>query len=119
MAVTAFDAGKAARDLERAGLDPAAAAAIMRIAAEHRRGAFDSVPPWLAAILVGAFLALLGWGALEIKDTGERLKLVEYKVDELGTRLDKLEARVAALEEGQRKMSAMLEVVLERLPPPS
>ncbi len=119
MAVTAFDAGKAARDLERAGLDPAAAAAIMQIAAERRRGAFDSVPPWLAAILVGAFLALLGWGALEIKDTGERLKLVEYKVDELGTRLGKLETRVAALEEGQRKMSAMLEVVLERLPPPS
>lgn len=115
MAVTAFDAGKAARDLEQAGLDPAAAAAIMQAAAERRRGALDTVPPWLAAILVGAFLALLGWGALEIKDTGERLKLVEYKVDELGTKLGKLESRVAALEEGQRRLEGKVDRILELL----
>ena len=124
MAVTAFDADKAARDLERAGLDRAAAAAIMQAATERRRGALESVPPWLAAVIAGAFLAILGWGALEIKDTGERLKLVEYKADELGTRLSKLETRVTALEEGQRrleegqrKLAETLEIVLSRLPP--
>ena len=117
MAVTAFDADKAARDLERAGLDQAAAAAIMQAATERRRGALESVPPWLAAVIAGAFLAILGWGALEIKDTGERLKLVEYKVDKLETRVTALEEGQRRLEEGQRKLAETLEIVLSRLPP--
>lgn len=108
----AFDKEKAARDLERAGLDPAAAEAIARSSSTVRHGTLDAVPPWLAALLLGAFLAVLGWGALEIKNTGERLTLIEYKVGELDT-------RVARLEEGQRKLAAMLQVVLDRLPPRS
>ena len=126
MAVTAFDAGKAARDLERAGLDPAAAAAIMQAAAERRRGAFDSMPPWLAALLLGALLALLGWGALETRNTGERLALLERntgllekKASALEEGQRKLEARVAGLEEGQRRLETKIDLVLERLPPRS
>ncbi len=65
MAVTAFDAGKAARDLERAGLDPAAAAAIEQAAAERRRGAFDSMPPRLAALLLGR--CRLSWAGARLR----------------------------------------------------
>ncbi len=115
----AFDKEKAARALERAGLDPAAAEAIAQSGSTIGRGTLDPVPPWLAALLLGAFLAVLSWGALEIKNTGERLTLIEYKVDELETSVIRLEQRVTALEEGQRKLAAMLQVVLDRLPPRS
>jgi len=131
MAVTAFDAGRAARDLERAGLEPAAASALVQFALENRRrGALDAVPPWLAAMLLATLLALLGWGALEIKNTGERLAVLEFNTSQLGKRMGaleegqrKLEAQVAALEEGQRRleegqreMAATLEIIVSRLP---
>ena len=125
MAMTAFDAGKATGALERAGLEPAAASVLVQLALENcRRGGLDAVPPWLAATLLATLLALLGWGALETKNTGERLAVLELNTSQLGKRMDaleeaqrKLETRVAALQEGQREMAATLELILSRLPP--
>lgn len=92
--------------LEQQGIQSDVAAALAeataRRAAPHR--------DWLLPVLAAGLLALLGWIALSIHDMNARVDVVE-------TRLIALEEGQAAIREELRALDGKVDDVFQRLPP--